>query len=167
MYFYLRLTDTVNAQLTVVYRLLQNSRDTKLTLILMGDDANLSTITAWAKSHGVPVFSRQTKTHSITQRRFSRYREKSIRPNLAVDDSFCARQYVHCRHVEVLTCVYTSDTRPLFLLLMSPLVYAIDTTLTTQTFHVADGSEAPITMSAQEQSALLRLEQNALKPYSP
>ena len=55
LYFYLRLTDTVNAQLTVVYRLLQNSRDTKLTLILMGDDANLSTITAWAKSHGVPV----------------------------------------------------------------------------------------------------------------
>jgi len=55
LYFYLRLTDTVKAQLTVVFRLLENTPDAKLTLIFMGDDANLSTITAWAKSHGVPV----------------------------------------------------------------------------------------------------------------
>lgn len=55
LYFYVRLTDTVNAQLTVVYRLLENTPNTTLTLILIGDDVNLSTITAWAKSHGVPV----------------------------------------------------------------------------------------------------------------
>ena len=37
----------------------------------------------------------------------------------------------------------------------------------TKTFHVADGSEAPITMTAQETSALLRLEQNAPKTLFP
>ena len=64
--------------------------------------------------------------------------------------------------------LYQRYTTSIFLLLMSPLVYAIDTQpLTTQTFHVADGSEAPITMSAQEQSALLRLEQNAPKTLFP
>jgi len=65
-------------------------------------------------------------------------------------------------------CLYHRYTSALFFLLMSSLAYAIDTQpITTQTFHVADGSEAPITMTAQETSALLRLEQNAPKTLFP
>ena len=68
--------------------------NTKLTLILMGDDANLSTITAWAAM--AYRFLSSNKKRILLRKRVSRYRENQpSRPNLAVDDSR-SRQYLHC-----------------------------------------------------------------------
>ena len=55
IYFYLRLTDSVKAQLAVIYRLLEKTPDTQLKFIFIGNDANLNNITAWAKAHSVPL----------------------------------------------------------------------------------------------------------------
>lgn len=55
IYFYLRLTDSVKAQLAVIYRLLDKTPDSKLKLIFIGNDANLNNITSWAKAHSVPM----------------------------------------------------------------------------------------------------------------
>jgi len=64
--------------------------------------------------------------------------------------------------------LYYRYTTALFLLLMSSVVDAIDTQpLTTQTLHVADGTETQIRMSAQAQSTLFRLEQNATHSLFP
>lgn len=54
VYFYLNLTDPVKAQLSVLYRLIEEAPKTSLHLIFLDKAASVKTINAWAKAHSVP-----------------------------------------------------------------------------------------------------------------
>ena len=55
LYFYLRITDPVKAQLAVIYHLLENTPNTELNIYFIGNDVDKASINSWAKAHSLPL----------------------------------------------------------------------------------------------------------------